>query len=213
MKAELLSRLSVRDRRALVLGAAITASAFVVAFGVKPYMRSLRDTREELHSQRDLLVRERSVLAGSKSYAGALESGQANLAHESMPLFDGADDLSATSDLSDQVSQTALSNRVLVQQIETRKAETASDGLVAVSVDLRGEGDFEGILHFLNSLERGAKLIRVSRLAIEQVARPAPEGAPQAEVLSLAGTFTGYFAKDASPTDSGAPVPKPVESP
>ncbi len=209
MKSTALSRLSPKDRRALLLGAAIAGSALVFAFGVKPYVRALEATREELHWQRDLLGRERSAVSASKRYPGILETRQSDLARESAPLFDGVDDLSATSDLSDQISQTALTNRVLIQQIETRNSEAMNDGLYAVSIDLRGEGDFEGILHFLNSLETGKKLIRVSRLVLEQATRPGPEGVPQPEVLSLSGTFTGYFAKDeAAETDSDSTLLK-----
>ncbi len=198
MKSSSLARISAKDRRALLLGAAVAGSALVIAFGVRPFVRALEATREELQWQRDLLGRERSAVSASKRYPGILESRQNDLTRESAPLFDGADDLSATSDLSDQISQTALTNRVLIQQIETRNSEAINDGLFAVSIDLRGEGDFEGILHFLDSLEKGKKLIRVSRLVLEQATRPGPEGAPQSEVLSLSGTFTGYFAKDAA---------------
>lgn len=209
MNSTALSRLSPKDRRALLVGAAIAGSALVFAFGVKPYLRELQATREELQWQRDLLGRERSAVSAAKRYPGVLESRQNDLARESAPLFDGADDLSATSDLSDQISQAALTNRVLIQQIETRNSEAMNDGLYAVSIDLRGEGDFEGILHFLNSLEKGKKLIRVSRLVLEQATRPGPEGVPQSEVLSLSGTFTGYFAKDeAAGTDPDSTLPK-----
>ena len=192
MTPSLSRSLSPRDRRALLWGGAIAAAAFVIAFVVKPYFRVLRETRDELTVQRELLARERSVLGAASKFPDVLEQSRTTLADYSTPLFDGADELSATSDLSDHISKTALANRVLIQGLETRKAEALNEGIVALAVDFRAEGDFEGVLHFLNSVERGNKLIHVSSLAIQHLDRPVAPGVPDAEVLSVNGTMTGY---------------------
>lgn len=194
MIPSLLKALSPRDRRALVWGAAIGVAALLFALIVKPYVRTLRESRGELKVQRELLARERAVLSASNRFPAALEQSRNALEQQSTPLFDGLDELSATSNLSDHVSEAALANRVLVQQLETRKAEPLAEGLSALAVDLRAEGDFEGVLHFLNSLERGDKLINVSALVLTRVNRPAAGGAPDTEVLSVAGTMRGFAA-------------------
>ncbi|HMI47518.1 MAG TPA: GspMb/PilO family protein [Gemmatimonadaceae bacterium] len=186
--------MSARDRRALKWGGAIAAASLVFAIAVKPYVRALGGTRDELRSQRDLLARERAVLTASGRFPAALRQSQSALTERSTPLFDGLDELSATSDLSDDISKAALAHRVLIQQLETRKAEALEEGLVALSVDIRAEGDFEGVLHFLDSLERGEKLIHVSALTLTRVDRPAANGVPDTEVISLTGTMTGYAA-------------------
>jgi type II secretory pathway component PulM len=194
MMPSLSKALSPRDRRALVWGGAIAAAAFAVAYGVKPYVRALRETREELSVQRELLARERAVLGAANRFPAALEKSRGALTEESTPLFGGVDELSATSDLSDHVSEAALENRVLVQQVETRKAEALEEGLVALAVDIRAEGDFEGVLHFLNSLERGDKLVRVSALKLDRIDRPVTAGVPDTELISVTATLTGYAA-------------------
>ena len=226
MTPSLSKSLSQRDRRALLWGGGIAAAALVFAFGVKPYFRALRETRDELTTQRELLGRERAVLAAANKLPVALQQSRGTLADYSTPLFDGQDELSATSDLSDEISKAALTSRVLVQGLETRKAEALNDGIVALAVDFRAEGDFEGVLHFLNSVERGNKLIHVSSLAIQRMDRPVAPGVPDTEVLSVNGTATGYgvFALAGSggadvgagavdPTRAtGATVNKPVPS-
>ena len=188
----ILKGLSPRDRRALTWGGAIAALALVFAFGVKPYVRSLVEMRDELTVQRDLFARERAVLKAANRFPAALQQSRSALAEHSTPLFDGLDELSATSNLSDLISKTALANRVLVQQLDTRNAELLDEGMVALAVDVRAEGDFEGVLRFLNSLDRGDKLIRVSALTLTRIDRPVAAGAPDTEVISVSGTITGY---------------------
>jgi Tfp pilus assembly protein PilO len=175
-------------------GATVCATALVFAFGVRPYIRALGETREELTAQRELLTRERAVLRASDRFPAALRQSQSALAEQSTPLFDAVDELSATSDLSDDISKAALENRVLVQQLETRNGEALDQGLVAVAVDIRAEGDFEGVLHFLDTLEKGPKLVHVSSLTLTRVDRPAAAGVPDMEIISLTGTMTGYAA-------------------
>lgn len=192
MAPSLLKSLSPRDRRALKMGGAVAALALVFVFGIKPYVRALTETRDELSMQRNLLTRERVVLNASNRLPAALQQSRSALAERSTPLFDGLDELSATSDLSDLISKSALENRVLVQQLDTRRAEPLEEGMVALAVDVRAEGDFEGVLRFLNSLDRGDKLIRVSALTLTRIDRPVPAGAPDTEVISVSGTMTGY---------------------
>jgi type II secretory pathway component PulM len=194
MMPSLSKTMSPRDRRALVWGGAIAVASLVFALGVKPYVRALGETRDELRSQRELLARERAVLTASGRFPAALRRSQSALTEQSTPLFDGLDELSATSDLSDDISKAALANRVLIQQLETRKAEALEEGMVALSVDIRAEGDFEGVLHFLDSLERGEKLIHVAALTLARLDRPAANGVPDTEVISVTGTITGYAA-------------------
>jgi type II secretory pathway component PulM len=192
MKASLLRSLSPRDRRALAWGGGIAALALVFAFGVKPYVRTLRETRDELTMQRGLLARERALVAGSVGLPATLEKSRTALTEQSTPLFDGIDDLSATSNLSDYVSRAALSNQVLVQALETRNAQPLEEGMTAVAVDFRAESDFEGVLRFLHSLEEGPELVRVSALTLQRLDRPVAPGVPDTEVLAISGTMTGY---------------------
>ena len=205
MSSSFLKTLSSRDRRALAWGGAVVATALVFAFAVKPYVRAVAETRDELTVQRALLARERSVVSESNKYSATLRETQSTLAQRSAPLFGGRDELSATSDLSDHVSRAALTNRVLVQGLDTRRAESLGDGLVALGLDFRAEGDFEGVLQFLNSLERGEKLITVSALTLTRLDRPLAPGLPDMEVLAITGTITGYataFAAERRTADS-----------
>jgi type II secretory pathway component PulM len=184
--------LSPRDRRALVWGGVVVAGALVVAFALKPYFRTLAETRDDVRVQRELLARERAVVRASNALPAALQESRTALAQQSTPLFSGLDELSATSNLSDQITRAALANSVLISSLETKKTEALDQGIVALAVDFRAESDFEGILRFLNSLERGDRLINVSALAIQRLDRPVASGVPDTEVLAISGTITGY---------------------
>jgi hypothetical protein len=213
MFASLTRSLSARDRRALKWGIYIAAAAVGFAFAVRPYIRALRETRDQVAVQLGLLAREREVIKASSRLPTALKASRTALDEQSAPLFDAPDELSATSDLSDKITEAAVANRILVQQVETRKAEAMSEGMVGLSVDVRAEGDFEGVIRFLNSLERGDKLIRVSSLTLTRVDRPATNGVQGVEVVSIAGTFTGYGAFSSTTDDVGQAAEKAGNQP
>src|SRR3954469_16521591 len=97
--------MSERDRRALVIGGLIAAAAVFIVFGVKPYVRAVRQTRDELKTQTSLLARERALLGSSRRFASSLEQAQTKLDQQDAVLFGGPDEVSATSDLSDKISE------------------------------------------------------------------------------------------------------------
>jgi len=61
-----------------------------------------------------------------------------------------------------------------------------------LTIDLRAEGDFEGILYMLSLLEGDDRLLRVSRVGIER--RVGQTGDQDAtEVLGIVATVHGYM--------------------
>ena len=57
-----------------------------------------------------------------------------------------------------------------------------------LSEDIRGESDLQGILEFLQALEHGPKLVRVSRVDMSRPTRDADD----IETVLFAATITAY---------------------
>lgn len=191
------STMSPRDRRALAIGGALLVPALLFALVVRPLAGGVGETRERVREQRELLARERGLVAEAPRYPARLRRAEAALRAEAPRLFRGIDGLAAASALEEYVSDAAERNRVSVRQSESRDGETVAEGITALQVDLQGEGDLRGILSLLRALDSGPRLVRVEQLAIE--ARGAGDNAP----LSFNLTAIGY-AMSMDAADEGA---------
>ena len=118
-------------------------------------------------------------------------------------LFEGTDDVIASSDLSAYVGELARAHHVWVQDAATRTATSTTPGVRNLHVEIRGESDLRGILAFLDALEHGDKLVRVDRLDISRgLSGPGNE---QAETLTLAATISGYAMGNLNVSASAVP--------
>lgn len=85
--------------------------------------------------------------------------------------------------------------RTLTAQAGGRGASTSTaefatvEGLRPLRVDLTAESDFQGVLDFLQALERGQKIVTVERL---DVARTIRAGEDDRETLRITATVVGY---------------------
>lgn len=193
------SGMSPRDRRALALGGALVVPALCFALVVRPLAGGVGEVRERVREQRELLARERGLVAQAGEYPARLRRAESALRAEGPRLFRGIDGLAAASALEEYVSDAAERSRVSVRQSESRDGEAVGEGITALQVDMQGEGDLRGILSLLRTLDSGARLVRVEQLAIE--ARGATENAP----LSFSLTAIGYtMSMDADPASSGS---------
>jgi hypothetical protein len=81
----------------------------------------------------------------------------------------------AETELTDFLESAAFQNRVLLEEIrsgELGRGEEPPPGLSVVRLHLRGESDLEGILSFLDEIERSRLFLRIRGLALEpQVSR------------------------------------------
>jgi hypothetical protein len=78
-------------------------------------------------------------------------------------------------------------------------------GLRALQVEIRAESDLEGVLTFLQALERGERLVRVERLSITRPESDVEEEEGAAEALRLTATVRG-FALAPEPSRPTAPA-------
>ncbi len=190
-------RLTPRDRRALLIGAAVLLPVLLLRGVVPPYVRARAALGERVRTQRDLLARELAVLAQARSLPERRARADVSLAADAPRLLPGADPYAATAELVGYVGETARRSHVLVQDLQSRSAisPTPAAGLAQIQVELRGQTDFEGVLRVLQALERGAPLVRVDVLAIERTGAD-PGGR---ETLTLRAAMSGYSAAARAP--------------
>jgi hypothetical protein len=183
------SMISLRDRRALRFGAilAIPAVLYVAAF--KPYVASLNSINAAVDTQRDLLDRERALVAAAPALPGEIARARTALATEQHRVYDARDLVAATSALSRDVNAALRDAGVAPQRLDARDPIRRGEGLHELTIDLRAEGDLEGVLTALASLETAKKLIRVTRLAVERGGSATPNAA---EILAVTATIHGY---------------------
>ena len=196
--------LTGRERRTIMLGLCV-AIPWLGFVGSRPYRAALTESREQLATQRDLLARELALLEDLERYPAAYRSADSALTKIAPRLFEETDDVLATARLASYVAGQALSSHVLLQEAESGPTQRTKEGLRVLEAEIRAEGDTEGILRFLQSLERGPKLVTVKKLALSRSERSLARGRPVIGILSLTATVHGY-AMSESPRAPGSAI-------
>jgi hypothetical protein len=192
-----LPNLASGDRRALLIGLAVAAPIVFWMLGATPYLHAVQETRARLETSRDLLARERRLLAGAPQYPAALAAGKTRLAAVSERLLDGSNEAAAATALATYLRGHARPSHVLLSELESAPAENVAGGMTAVALNVSGESDLEGLLTFLRALESGSKLVHVDQLEIESAPQHGAAGgagvAPAGpEVLSFRLRVKGF---------------------
>ena len=196
------STMSARDRRAVLLGAIVLLPPLLYIWAVRPYRNALADARDQLRSERELLARERAAIDMARRNPH-LQRVADSAMHEMSPrLFAGRDDVMASAELASYLGEVARQTRLFLQDASTRPAGPTTGGVRTLHVELRGESDLLGILLFLQSLERGSKLVRVDRIDVSQSPRSEDE---DMETLAIAATITGFAIEEPPMPPGGTP--------
>lgn len=195
------STMNPRDRRAVLLGAVALLPFVLYIWAVRPYVAALNDARDQLETERATLARERAAVAAAKANPQLQHFADSAMRAMRPRLFEGRDDVMASSELAAYLGDVAENSRVWLQDAGTRPAVATADGVRNLRVELRAESDLLGTLTFIQGLERGEKLVRIDRIDISRAGRVAAE---DAEVLSIAATVSGFAAGSIAATP-GAP--------
>lgn len=197
--------MSPRDRRAVVIGTLVLLPGILYIWAVRPYQAALSDARDQLETERATLARERAAVATAVQHPQLQHVADSVMRTMRPRLFEGKDDVMASSELASYVGDIANNARVWLQDAGTRPAVPSGDGVRTLRVELRAESDILGTLMFLQGLERGEKLVRIDRLDISRSARGDDK---DAETLSIAATVSGFAVNDS--TTALTPPPKPA---
>lgn len=189
-------RLSARDQRALALLGAVALGALAWTLVIRPTWTQVNTLRDVIAGERALLERERALLA----------RGEVNDRGAPAPvLFTGRDDAIAAAALAEHAGTLAEAHDLWVQAAITGDTRVTADGLRLVRVDVRAEGDVQGIGGWLAALERGPYAVQVSTLEVSAAPNTADDGT---EPLAVRATLIGYAAPPTVATwsDAGAPM-------
>lgn len=175
----LLRTLADRDRRAVLLGLAVLLPALLYTAAWKPYRAALEDTREQVATERALLVREQELVAHGSALPASIRTLEDRAGRASRRLVTAANVPLAEAEVTGFLEELAQLSRVLLQEmrgVEPRRGEAAVEGLRPIRLAVRGESDLEGVLAFLHRVESSPLLMRVLELSIE----PQYEGSTRA---------------------------------
>jgi hypothetical protein len=138
---------------------------------VRPIAEDFSAANGRLRVQRGLLERELSLVRDARHLPQQYQEAEAALLHEAPRLFAGTDALAASAALAGFVSEYAYRSRVFLQGSETKNPSQAGDGVLRLAVEVRAVGDLAGLTTWLDNLERGSKLVRVTRLSVTPAER------------------------------------------
>ena len=182
-----LERLAPGDRRAILLGLGVMVSAVVILFGVRPIYGALTDARERLAAERGVLAREIQLLESAAVLPKHIEEALRKTAAVDLRLLEAPSRILAEGQLTDLLESSAVLSRVLLREIESIAPARGTEpppGTETLRLSVSGESDLEGVLTFLDTMESGLLLVRVTGLALEPVlARPETDGDSQAEPI------------------------------
>jgi len=191
--------MSVRDRRAVLLGLGVLLPGLLFIWGVRPYQAALSDARDQLATERATLARERTAITTARQNPQLQHIADSAMRAMRPRLFEGKDDVMASAELASYLGDVAHKARVWMQTANTRPAVVSAEGVRTLRVEIRAESDLRGTLKFLQALERGDKLIRIDRL---DISRTAHADEKEGEVLSIAATVAGFAVNDSVTTAS-----------
>lgn len=189
------STMAPRERRTIIIGALVLLPGLLFVYGFRPYQSALADARDQLATERQALAREKAAIATARRNPELQHVADSAMRAMQPRLFEGKDDVMASAELAAYIGDLARGSRVWLQDAGTRPSVAADDGVRTLRVEIRAESDLLGTLMFLQSLERGEKLVRVDRLDISKSARGDDK---DAETLSIAATISGFAIGESS---------------
>lgn len=164
--------LAPRDRRALLLGLAVMVPALGYAFVVRPYRAALAEVEARVEAETDLLSRELALVASAPGLPDAIDQARQAAREVEGRLLQAPSLVLAEDELTDFLEAAAVRSRVLLEEIrsgELERGEAPPAGLEVVRLHLRGESDLQGVLEYLDAIERSRLILRIRELSLDPV--------------------------------------------
>jgi hypothetical protein len=193
-------QLKEREKKTLLWGAIVVLPALFYLYGVKPFRASLADKRDQLAFEQAALVREQAAIAAAKRNPALQQVADSLMKLTVSRLFSGADDVMTSAELGSYLGEVAGKNHVLLTTANTGVVAKLKSNVRTLNEDIRGETDLQGLLEFLQALERGPKLVRVTRLDISRPTRDADD----IETLLFSATVSAYALAQEPPVAARA---------
>jgi len=179
-----------RDRRAVLIGAAVVVAAALLLRVVPAAARATSALRERATQRLGALARAREVVRESPAARDSLAAALAGMVALAPKLLEGRSRAEASASLASVVS--LLAGRSGLKVLRVAPGADSAGGIVQpVRLQAEFEGDIGGLTRFLAALESGQPLLSARSLGVtapEAVPRP---GAPEA--LRIEVEVAGWF--------------------
>ena len=165
--SDTLQRLNPRERRVVLGGAIVSVTALAVVLLVLPFARRWA-TREAAYSaSREQWVRLQTLTAGTDRLRRALDERKLTHAADEARLVTGATAALAASVLQGLLQRYADESSVQLDRVDVAgQPRPDKPGLLAIPVQLQGQGDIYGLVDFLYRLEHGEKLLVLDEVVL-----------------------------------------------
>jgi len=148
-------------------GASVSAAALVIVLGILPFGRRWAAREDAYAASREQWVRLATLAASTDGLRRTLAEQQRAFAADEARLVSGATPALAASSLQGLLQRYADESAVQLDRVDVAgQPRPDRPGLVAIPVQLQGQGDIYGLVDFLYRLERGEKLLVVDDLTL-----------------------------------------------
>src|SRR5438445_13769842 len=155
-----LRRLNPRERRVVLGGALVSATALVIVLVGLPLAHHWAAREAAYTASRERWLRLATLVASTDRLRRALDERKAAHAADEARLVTGATPALAASALQGLLQRYADESAVQLDRVDVAsQPRPDKPGLLAIPVQLQGQGDIYGLVDFLYRLERGERLL------------------------------------------------------
>jgi len=148
-------------------GALVSATALVVVLLALPFARHWAVREAAYAASREQWLRLGTLVANTDRLRRALDERKLAHAADQARLVTGATPALAASALQGLLQRYADESSVQLNRVDVAsQPHSDQPGLLAIPVQLQGQGDIYGLVDFLYRLERGEKLLALDELSL-----------------------------------------------
>ena len=162
-----LRRLNPRERRVVLGGALVSATALVIVLVGLPLAHHWAAREAAYTASRERWLRLATLVASTDRLRRALDERKVAHAADEARLVTGATPALAASSLQGLLQRYADESSVQLNRVDVASQPRPDQpGLLAIPVQLQCQGDIYGLVDFLSRLERGEKLLAIDELSV-----------------------------------------------
>lgn len=186
-----LRRISARERRVVLIGASASAGLLALALIVLPFAHRWTVRETSYAANREQWARLAGLAAGSERLRRDRDAQRVAQSTEQARLVTGATPALAASSLQGLLQRYAGESAVQLDRVDAAGQPRAVEGgLLAIPVQLQGQGDVYGLVDFLYRLQVGERLLVIEEMTVNAGA----DGADGRQTLIWAIRLHGLYA-------------------
>lgn len=179
--------LTVRDRRAVFMGAFVIGVAVAWRALLMPLASRVAESNAHADAEAQLLARELALVRDGHGLAAQLASARAALAPFASRLPNVADSAAARRDIAARVQRLAADAHIGSLRLDDAPMDPAAGAVIGARIDMRAISDAAAISRLLQGLESGDGL-RIERLTLER---------NDSGTITLAARVQGFYGRRA----------------